>query len=148
MYQAASVWKELTEFHYIFTYGHKKQLFTIHLTFSLGEFPHLAGFQYLQDIPIPRYNSEKIVSRILDGHLTLTQIKANYLISSHSPKTNYVFIIQNQSYETDGCNYLCCSAFKQGERNYEINQSSRTLLKKERLHIPSHTSVILLDKLQ
>ena len=42
---------------------------------------------------------------------------------------------------------LCCSAFEQGNRNYQANQRPRSLMKKERLHIPSNTSTILLDKL-
>lgn len=190
-YQAACVWNELTKYKYIFTYGYKNKLYEINLIFSLADFPHLAGFQYLKDITIPRYNSEKIVSHILDGSVKLkqiqkaaryeemivprlealvrmkdildndfnlfsyiphmypfyTQIKANYLISCHSDVTSFVFLIQSQTGDKAKCNYLCCSAFKQGARDYEINQRSYSLLKKERIHIITNTSTILLDKL-
>ena len=44
--------------------------------------------------------------------------------------------------------YLCCSAFKQGDRNYETNQRSYTLLKKERLHISSNTSTVFFNKIK
>lgn len=74
-YDAASIWNELTEYNYIFTYGYKNTLYTISLTFSQEDFPHLAGFQYLKDITLPRYNPEKIVSLILDGTITLAQIE-------------------------------------------------------------------------
>ena len=56
LYQAASVWKNLTEYHYIITYGYKNKLYTLNLTFSPEDFPHLAGFQYLRDLSLPRYN--------------------------------------------------------------------------------------------
>ena len=47
LYDAAAAWKELTQYYYIFTYGYKKQLYTINLSFPPEKFPHLAGFQYL-----------------------------------------------------------------------------------------------------
>ena len=50
LYDAAVAWKELTEYYYVFTFGYKQQLYTIHLSFPSEKFPHLAGFQYLQDI--------------------------------------------------------------------------------------------------
>lgn len=191
LYQAASVWNDLTEYQYEFTYGYKNKLYPIKLTFSAEDFPHLAGFQYLKDITLPRYNPGKIVSRILDGTIKLeqiqkgsqyesmvlprlealvrmkdtldndfnlfsympcmypfyTQIKADYLISRHSDITSFVFIIQITADGTAKCDYLCCSAFKQTDRDYEANQRLRTLLQKKRIHISSNSSTILLDRL-
>ena len=43
--QSAQAWKEITEYRYLFTYGYKNQLYPINLTFSLEDYPHLAGFQ-------------------------------------------------------------------------------------------------------
>lgn len=190
-YQAASIWNELTEYNYLLTYGYKNKLYKINLTFSPEDFPHLAGFQYLKDIALPRFNPEKTVFRILDGTIkseqirkstqyeemivprlealvrmkdTLdndfkffsfmprmypfyTQIKADYLISCHSDVTSFVFIIQDDADSTTKSDYLCCSVFKQGDRDYESNQRPRVLLKKERIHIATNTSTILLDKL-
>lgn len=37
--QAAKAWKELNEYRYEFTYGYKKKLHPIPLTFSLEDFP-------------------------------------------------------------------------------------------------------------
>ena len=44
--RAAKIWKELTEYNYVLTYGYKGKLETITIIFSTGDFPHLAGFQY------------------------------------------------------------------------------------------------------
>lgn len=76
-----------------------------------------------------------------------TSIKADYLISSHAGIDSFVFIIQANAQKESKCDFLCCSAFQQGPRNYEANQRSRILMKKERIHIPSNISTILLDKL-
>ena len=73
--QAASVWKAISAYQYSFTYGYKKKLYTIRLTFSPADFPHLAGFQYLKDITIPRYSPAQTVNRILDGTITQDMIQ-------------------------------------------------------------------------
>ena len=189
--QSASIWKELPEYCYVFTYGYKKQLYSIHLTFSLKDFPHLAGFQYMKDISLPNYTSAKIADRILENKITLhqiqsalqyekmikprlealvhlkesldndftlysymprmypfyTNIKADYLISSHFSTDNFIFIIKSNKQGELKCDFLCCSIFEKGDRNYENNQRCRTLLKKERIHIPNNTSTILLNRL-
>ncbi len=77
----------------------------------------------------------------------VTNIKADYLIASHIVINSYVFIIHTAPNGDAKCDFLCCSAFAKGERNYEINQRKRTLLKKERIHIPSNTMSILYDRL-
>ncbi|MCD8177853.1 MAG: PBECR4 domain-containing protein [Tannerellaceae bacterium] len=191
LYQAASVRNELTEYSYIFTYGYKKQLYTVNLTFSPEDFPHLAGFQYLRDLALPKYNPQKTVKRILDCKITFdqivkgeqyeisvkprlealtrlkniiendfsffsympcmypftTMIKADYLISSRLDMISYVFIIKSDSDGSTKCDYLCCSAFTKGDRDYECNQRTRTILKKERIHIPSQENTVLYDRL-
>lgn len=189
--QSALAWKEITEYRYLFTYGYKKQLYPINLTFSLEDYPHLAGFQYMKDISLPNYSSAKIADRILEGkilfekvqeaaqyedmikprldalvHLKdsldnefklfsymprmypfITGIKADYLISSHFNVDNFIFIIKANSQSGLKCDFLCCSIFEKGECNYEANQRPRTLMKKERIHILSNTTDILLDRL-
>lgn len=76
-----------------------------------------------------------------------TQIKADYLITSRSDIKSFVFIIQSNADGSAKCDFSCCSTFKQGARDYESNQRPRSLLKKERIHISSRSSTILLDKL-
>ena len=189
--QSAQAWKEITEYRYLFTYGYKKKLYSIHLTFSLEDYPHLAGFQYMKDIALPNYSSSKIVDRILDKKILFkkvqcaarykemieprleaiihlkesldndfhlysympqmypftTSITADFLISSHININNFIFIIKATSHDPLKYDFLCCSIFKKGRRDYETNQRARALLKKERIHIPSNTTDILLDRL-
>lgn len=66
---AASTWTELMEYRYSFTYGYQKQLYKICLSFSVQDFPHLAGFQYLKDIQLPKFNPPKAVEMILSGKI-------------------------------------------------------------------------------
>lgn len=75
LYQAAIVWKELTKYQYAITYGYRKQLHTLYLTFSNKDFSHLAGFQYLKDISFPKYNPSKIIDQIINGKITYSQIQ-------------------------------------------------------------------------
>lgn len=191
LYRAASVWKKLTEYRYVLTYGYKKDLYPINLTFSMGDFHHLAGFQYLRDISLPKayyrktvemiltqkikyeqvikgvYYEEKVKPRLealarfeeilnneflfftyrADMYPFYTNITADYLISSHLGDISYVFIIKDTASAEMKCDYLCCSTFTKDKRDYEINQQRRTLLKKERVHIPTNTTTILYDKL-
>ena len=43
LYDSAVAWKELTEYYYVFTFGYKQQLYTIHLSFPSEKVPHLAA---------------------------------------------------------------------------------------------------------
>lgn len=189
--QSALAWKEITKYRYLFTYGYKKKLYPINLTFSLEDYPHLAGFQYTKDISLPNYTSAKIVNRILEGKIPfekvqkatqyeemikprletliylknsldneftlysyvprmypfITNIKADYLFASHINIDSFIFIIRSTPQGEAKCNFLCCSLFEKGDRDYEANQRPLALLKKERIHIPTNTSTTLLDKL-
>ena len=188
--QSAQAWKTIVEYRYIFTYGYKKQLYDINLSFSMNDFPHLAGFQYMKDISLPRYSNVNVADKIIEGIIPFekvqkaskyetmikprlealihlkesldsefklysykrdlypfsTSIKADYLISSNSNSGSFVFILKTDP--NDGMpNYLCNSLFEKSERDYEANQRVRTLMKKERIHIPSNTAEVLLDRL-
>lgn len=189
---SALVWKELTEYKYLLTYGYKQKLHTINLTFSFEDYPHLAGFQYLKDISLPNFTSAKIADRILEGKISFEQIKksqqyedmvkprlealthlknsldndfklhsfnpliypfkttikADYLIVSNNSVNSFIFIIQADTDDTAKCDFLCCSAFKQGTRDYTTNQKSYILLRKERLHVSSNTSTLFFSKIK
>lgn len=77
--QSAQAWKEITEYRYLFTYGYKKQLYPINLTFSLEDYPHLAGFQYMKDLSLPNYSSAKIADRILEGKSASPESQRKFL---------------------------------------------------------------------
>lgn len=192
LYDAAVTWKELSQYRYIFVYGYKKQLYEINLSFPPEKFPHLAGFQYLKDVRLSRFNPSKTLDMILTGKIKhrqiekgtqyeeyvkprlmalvrlkqtieqdfllhsympqfysfATQIKADYLISSMAAPIDFIFIIKsNSSGELSICDFVCCSAFTQTKRDYRENQRPRTILRKERIHIPTNTSTVLFDRL-
>lgn len=75
LHKAAVVWHELSQHKYSFTYGYRMKLYTINLSFSPEDFPHLAGFQYLKDLTLPRFTPAKTVSKILDGTITQEQVE-------------------------------------------------------------------------
>ena len=45
------------------------------LTFSLEDYPHLAGFQYMKDISLPNYTSARTVNRILEDKIIFAKIQ-------------------------------------------------------------------------
>lgn len=103
----------------------------------------------------PRLEALSKLKTTLDSDFTLfsymprmysftTTIKADYLISLHSEQTSFVFILKTSDTDSD---YLCCSAFKKGDRNYEENQRQRTILKKERISLYSEEKETLFDRL-
>ena len=83
LYRAAEVWHELMAYRYVFTYGYKGELHPINLTFSPEDFPHLAGFQYLKDIALPRYNPRKTVEMILAGKIAADKVQKGALYSEY-----------------------------------------------------------------
>lgn len=106
--------------------------------------PRLEALIHLKD---SLDNDFKFYSFLPRMYPFITNIKADYLIVSHVVLDSYVFIIHTSPKGAAKCDFLCCSAFSKGERDYEMNQRKRVLLKKERIHIPSNTTTILLDKL-
>lgn len=107
---------------------------------------------------VPRLEALAQIKDMLDNEFNLfsympslysfyTQIKADYIISRHSDITSFVFLIQSNADGPAKCDYICCSTFKQGKRNYESNQRPRSLLVKKRIHIRSGTTAILVDKI-
>ena len=78
----------------------------------------------------------------------VTRIKADYLISSAEAPIDFIFLIKSNSPgDISICDFVCCSAFTQTNRDYRENKRQRTILKKERIHISTNTSTILFDRL-
>lgn len=75
LYQAAETWDRITKYQYEITYGYKKQLHTVTFSFSAEDFPHVAGFQYLNDVQIGRFSPKKMITKILDGELRQNQVE-------------------------------------------------------------------------
>ena len=106
--------------------------------------PRLEALIHLKESLDNEFNLYSFMPRMYPFYTT---IKADYLISSHTNINNFIFIINTNSQNESKCDFLCCSTFEKGKRDYETNQRARTLLKKERIHIPSNTSVIFFDKI-
>lgn len=75
LYRAASTWNSISSYRYSFTYGFRMKLHTLNLSFSAEDFPHLAGFQYLKDLVLPRFTPAKTVKKVLDGTITQEMIE-------------------------------------------------------------------------
>ena len=75
LYRAASTWSSISCYRYSFTYGFRMKLHTLHLSFSAEDFPHLAGFQYLKDLVLPRFTPAKTVEKVLDGTISQEMIE-------------------------------------------------------------------------
>ena len=106
--------------------------------------PRLEALVHLKKSLDNDFNLYSFMSRM---YPFITNIKADYLITSHLVIDSYVFIIHTTPKGDAKCDFLCCSAFAKGDRDYETNQRKRALLKKERIHIASNTTTVLLDKL-
>lgn len=163
--QSALAWKELTEYRYQFVYGYKKVLYPINLSFSFeGILEGKITFEQIQkaaqyeEMVKPRLEALVQLKNSLDNEFNLysfmprmysfyTNIKADYLIASHVVIDSFVFIIHTSPDGDAKCDFLCCSTFAKGDRDYEQNQKKRVLLKKERIHIPSNITTVLLNKL-
>ena len=75
-----------------------------------------------------------------------TKIKADYLISSNIEPSAFVFIIKGASNSTVS-EFLCCSAFEKGDRDYCTNQRLYALLRKARVHIETGNTEVLYNRL-
>lgn len=74
-----------------------------------------------------------------------TQIRADYLISSHINGNSFVFLIRNGK-KGLVCDCVCSSTFIKGTRDYGANQRPYTLLKKTRTNLSDNSTTILFQK--
>lgn len=80
------VFQKLTSYKYSFIIANKKKKHHIFLTFSDKDFFHLAGFQYLSDIDIPKnpstllkkINSDKINDAYLKNSVHYEKVNTSY----------------------------------------------------------------------
>ena len=76
--EAAAAWAKLLDTSYQFTYGKKRTLFEIALSFSADQFYHLSGFQYINDIDfqIP-IRKETFFCKLLSSEIDVTSVEAS-----------------------------------------------------------------------
>ncbi len=83
---ALNAFRKLLDYQYHFTISYSKKLFDILLVFDERDFHHLAGFQYLSDIDIPksvkqlfgRIDSGKINDNTLSGSVNYLKVNDSY----------------------------------------------------------------------
>ncbi len=75
LFRAACAWQALQNVRYRFTYGRKSVLTVIELGFPQDGFHHLAGFQHLKDLQLPRANAARTMELVLNGVITQEQIQ-------------------------------------------------------------------------
>ena len=66
---ALNAFRKLLDFQYHFTVSYSKKLFDILLVFDERDFYHLAGFQYLSDIDIPK-SAKQLFGKIDSGKIS------------------------------------------------------------------------------
>ncbi len=77
-----------------------------------------------------------------------TTIKADYVISGNFNNNSFVFLIKANRYKVNDLDYVCTSAFKKGDRDYEYSQPQLKILKKERVCLETGEVTVLEDKLK
>lgn len=55
---------------FLFTYGFKNSIEKYYLEFTEKDFFHMAGFQYLNDLPLRKYNKNKYLNKVLEKEIT------------------------------------------------------------------------------
>lgn len=117
----------------------------------------IAKARRYDDMIRPRLQALMNLRKALDDEFSLyaysprvypfyTSIKADYLFVSHSDES-YVFVIRAGVPERAENAFSCCSIFRQDSRDYTINQRSRTILRKERIYIPTNSATVLYNRL-
>ena len=66
LFEAAKAWEYLLDIQYVLNYGMKDRILRYVLKFRKEDFFHLAGFQYLNDINIPKYSKAKYLEKVID----------------------------------------------------------------------------------
>ena len=97
---ALNAFRKLLDYQYHFTISYRKKLVDILLVFDERDFHHLAGFQYLSDIDIPKSAKQ------LFGRIDYEKINDNTLSSS----VNYLKVNDSYANVKDriyGLQYLC-----------------------------------------
>jgi len=73
--KAAKAWRDLYSVKYNITYGRKRKLYDIDISFRKSDFFHLAGFQYLKDIRFPNIPPNLYIEYILRNEIKGELIK-------------------------------------------------------------------------
>lgn len=125
LYQAAIEYGKLKNIIYKIVVGRKGQAYTIMLHFPEESFFHLAGLQHLTDITFPSTNKERIYKEILNGNISINDIKKSifydkwfieerlenlYILQKMFDSNSITYLIHSKRYVTYTrirADYLC-----------------------------------------
>ena len=91
----AKAYSNLLDVEYQILLGKKNKNISLAITFEEMHFFHLAGFQYLEDIPdIFRSKREKLFNKILNGGITQTQIESSKFYPHIKDRIEYLAYLE------------------------------------------------------
>ena len=94
--KSAQAYKKLLDIEYMFILGRKNKKIMLTVSFDALNFFHLAGFQYLEDMPdILRSRRDLIFYRILNGDLTPGQISSSVFYSHIKDRVEYLEFLES-----------------------------------------------------
>lgn len=136
LYQAALEYKKLKNVIYKIVVGRKGHSYTMMLHFPEESFFHLAGLQHLTDITFPSTNKERIYKEILNGKITIDDIKKSifyekwfieerlanlYMLQEMFDSNSVIYLIHSKKYvmyTRIKADYLCEQKMEDGSIIY------------------------------
>ena len=93
--QAAQSYKQLLDVEYQIVLGRKSKTLSLSIFFDENQFFHLAGLQYLEDIPdIFRSKREIIFEKILKGAITQKQLESSKFFPDIADRIKYLSFLE------------------------------------------------------
>ena len=125
--KAALAWQELLNTKCVVKYSERETIKEIVIRFSEEDFYHLAGFQYLEDIRLPRYSHKKVLNRIIAGDITQDMISKGCKYDSFVKPRLMVLIevkeLLEKEFELFSFNQFRCSFYTQLKADYIISNN-------------------------
>lgn len=121
LYQAAAVWDRLCRTQYHIIYGKKATLHQIYLNFYAEEFYHLAGFQYLKDIKLPKYSSKNMFAAVIENKIKQQEIEQSHMYKTMVEPRLLALISLETSLDSDFSLYTYMRKFYPFRTNIEAD---------------------------
>lgn len=94
--QATKAYKKLLDVEYQIVLGKKGKNLSLHIFFDKIQFFHLAGLQYLEDIPdIFRSKRDVLFNKILNGNITHKQIESSEFYPEIKDRIGYLVYLED-----------------------------------------------------
>ena len=95
IYTSAKAYEQLLDIEYHIILGKKNKTVELIIFFDENHFFHLAGFQYLEDLPdILRSRRDIVYNKILNGLITSQQVSASSFYSKISDRIDFLSYLE------------------------------------------------------